>query len=548
MAAATTEFVWENIITPDTGQDITRRSKRSANFTRTKSGCLTCRLRRKKCGERRPVCEGCTRNSLICSWPSQTPAPDVTVASGEEIRANSTRSRTANASHDMSSPSCPAPIAHRVSGKRITQAVIPVCERAGGPPTPNMMPLGPPISSSFPGKIEEQSLFQHYVCSTASRLTVRREGDFNPFLTLVIPLAYRHSDVLHAVLAISSSHLSFSDPYYTAIAKSHYAVALRAAKYHITKVAQGKHDNIAHFLALLALLCNFEAVDGDMSGAIQSHLTASSALLPAASLSGEDKELVAFILELQLYFSAIAPNVGLDDTQIGREHESLEETDNGDNFPVLEGSNTFGFMFGLSFKLFRLIPDIVRLAYREPAVNEARHHDPTLLQEFFRLETEIIQWTPHHPRPNSCSEGLTLPSMDLTGGLLYQQALLIFLRVAIYGPGCPTNKILAEIDQIIEEFILLLQHLPIDSLAWTNLLWALITTGSCLRKTEHRDFLTAALRNQRHLMHTCSSVLRVLGWVWGHSDSDLAFYGPYGIQKLALSYGGSFRSNIFNNS
>ncbi|CUS25184.1 LAQU0S31e00232g1_1 [Lachancea quebecensis] len=37
---------------------------------RSKSGCFTCRHRRKKCDEARPRCGGCTRNMLDCSWPS----------------------------------------------------------------------------------------------------------------------------------------------------------------------------------------------------------------------------------------------------------------------------------------------------------------------------------------------------------------------------------------------------------------------------------------------------------------------------------------------
>lgn len=37
---------------------------------RTKSGCLTCRRRRKKCDELKPRCAGCNRNLLACKWPS----------------------------------------------------------------------------------------------------------------------------------------------------------------------------------------------------------------------------------------------------------------------------------------------------------------------------------------------------------------------------------------------------------------------------------------------------------------------------------------------
>ncbi|KAG7927836.1 hypothetical protein KL925_002194 [Ogataea polymorpha] len=39
--------------------------------SRTKSGCFTCRKRKKKCDERYPVCSGCSRNFLHCSWPEK---------------------------------------------------------------------------------------------------------------------------------------------------------------------------------------------------------------------------------------------------------------------------------------------------------------------------------------------------------------------------------------------------------------------------------------------------------------------------------------------
>ncbi|KAG7825191.1 hypothetical protein KL919_002647 [Ogataea angusta] len=39
--------------------------------SRTKSGCFTCRKRKKKCDERFPVCSGCSRNFLHCSWPEK---------------------------------------------------------------------------------------------------------------------------------------------------------------------------------------------------------------------------------------------------------------------------------------------------------------------------------------------------------------------------------------------------------------------------------------------------------------------------------------------
>ncbi|CDK27624.1 unnamed protein product [Kuraishia capsulata CBS 1993] len=44
-------------------------------ITRTKTGCLCCRKRKKKCDELRPKCSGCRRNYLECVYPDQ-PSPD----------------------------------------------------------------------------------------------------------------------------------------------------------------------------------------------------------------------------------------------------------------------------------------------------------------------------------------------------------------------------------------------------------------------------------------------------------------------------------------
>ncbi|KAH6957057.1 fungal-specific transcription factor domain-containing protein [Fusarium avenaceum] len=44
---------------------------------RSRTGCFTCRKRKKKCDESKPICSGCKRNKLECVWPepSSVPAP-----------------------------------------------------------------------------------------------------------------------------------------------------------------------------------------------------------------------------------------------------------------------------------------------------------------------------------------------------------------------------------------------------------------------------------------------------------------------------------------
>lgn len=57
---------------------------------RVRTGCASCRRRKKKCDETKPTCQGCVRNGLLCEWPavpntaaarhSEKPAAPVRVA------------------------------------------------------------------------------------------------------------------------------------------------------------------------------------------------------------------------------------------------------------------------------------------------------------------------------------------------------------------------------------------------------------------------------------------------------------------------------------
>ncbi|WZH50069.1 Zn2-C6 fungal-type domain-containing protein [Fusarium acuminatum] len=46
-------------------------TKHRRNYPRSKSGCLTCRERRKKCDEVKPACNYCVKSSRVCTWPGQ---------------------------------------------------------------------------------------------------------------------------------------------------------------------------------------------------------------------------------------------------------------------------------------------------------------------------------------------------------------------------------------------------------------------------------------------------------------------------------------------
>lgn len=201
------------------GEGLFRPYTRSAK--RTKSGCLSCRIRHTKCDELKPICGGCVRNHLLCSWPG-------------DARANS----------PSGSPTAedPALARHIVSSYQL-QFSSPEYALSHWP--------------RLQGRPTEQRLLHHYIERSVKRLVVK-SGVGNPFLVYVLPLAQQSEGFLHAVFAISASHLSCDDPKSHSVALTHYGIALRAAKYLITEFGSGLRKNPIEILIFLLVLCNYE--------------------------------------------------------------------------------------------------------------------------------------------------------------------------------------------------------------------------------------------------------------------------------------------------
>lgn len=194
------------------------RPYQRANAARTKSGCLSCRVRHTKCDEKRPVCNACVRNHLLCSWPNGACESGL----GETV-------------HFAQSAQLPA------------QKLIPrACPSRALSSWPTLQ-----------GRPAEQRLLHYYVERSAPRLIIRDKGH-NPFLSYLLPLAQHNDGLLHAILAIGASHSTFDDPAAHFSALSHYAVALRAVKYMITELGCGIRENALQTLLLLLTLCAFE--------------------------------------------------------------------------------------------------------------------------------------------------------------------------------------------------------------------------------------------------------------------------------------------------
>jgi hypothetical protein len=270
-----------------------------------------------------------------------------------------------------------------------------------------------------------------------------------------------------------------------------------------------------------------------MQGAILCHLTASKTLLSMAQelLQSTDESFVGFLLEQYVYLKIVANNIGLT-TEPDETNPSIIKELTGSIRSLIHRSSNYGFMFGYAYELFELIPQIAQFAHKR-VTTSPRYDDLELLREFFAFELRILEWKPH-PRSSLTSAPVSkeLDTLACSAGLLYQHALLIFLRIALNGPGLPPPHLMAPLDHSINEFLQLLGTIPLDSTVWTTLLWAVLTVGSCLHKVEDQQFMSSIIQNQQHHMHVATRVLMVMMWVWENYKDDEKFYGPYGIDEV----------------
>lgn len=192
---------------------------------RTKTGCLTCRSRKKKCDETKPQCSACRRNGLGCSWlqDKQTAALQL-----------QPRSETfAHPNHN-----------NRLLGSKACSLT-------------NVSLL----------------LLQHYTFETAVILPAGKPS-INPFISFVLPPAEADDVIMHSVLAVSGAHLSFRLQDATDVemaTRKHYLLAIRGVQEVIGAGQVIDKSDVLRLLLAISFLSQYEVSfinDGDFEQTI----------------------------------------------------------------------------------------------------------------------------------------------------------------------------------------------------------------------------------------------------------------------------------------
>lgn len=241
--------------------------RRRRKFTRTKTGCQPCKLRKKKCDEQRPSCLACDRNKLICSWPENDDRP-------RSIILASAARKVRRQSHDIeNSPSeglDEDPMAEisfgipRTNISTVLTSLQPLLPSSHDVAAINLIRAYQPLLDQPKPAIygalrlpHSRILFEYYYNKTAGRVSAHPQNS-NPFIQQLIPWALSNELILQSMLAWSGSHLSYIVTEVQETTCMHYAQAIRGIKHGLTRHATGEQEIILPLLISTLMLCFIE--------------------------------------------------------------------------------------------------------------------------------------------------------------------------------------------------------------------------------------------------------------------------------------------------
>ncbi|KIY02167.1 uncharacterized protein Z520_02305 [Fonsecaea multimorphosa CBS 102226] len=521
-------------------------------YIRTKTGCLTCRVRKKKCDEIRPICAGCARNFIDCQWPVP-PDPDkgskrAKSKSGlvrcKGRQAAQTSTRTSAGTQDVASQAGeitfvfdrhpPKSPAHKPSP---CATVVVDVERQDdyGDERPDSIICWQPVTASFLSSkrallLNPSSLLllQHYLEATSTFLVAKPLSN-NPFITVVLPLAYSDDLLMHAVLVLSGTHLSYKrrdDLKIQLATHQHYSLVLRNLRSLFAD--ESSHDDVRRALRLLlvlVVLCHVEAISGEPHGGIFPHLRASRELVlkllqePQRTLHDDTKLVKGFALEVYFYLVLVNSI-----TPYGRDKARVLPVDTlCSSLDFLKEYETYGVFFSCGHGLFELISQVSILATERLTDEESGVNSPDTQVEKDRLVDTITRWE----SPPVAPEMAEWQAEHVWTGEIYRHALLIFIEASMCGSVVSNPKVIVSIQRHIDKALPLI--VPVAKSPFnTILLWPTMIIGSCLIcQGQRRDYIRLLRTKPTIDISQVNEAANLLEYLW--EDEDERAYGPFGL-------------------
>ncbi|KAF2734699.1 hypothetical protein EJ04DRAFT_563981 [Polyplosphaeria fusca] len=338
-----------------------------ATKARSKTGCTTCRKRKKKCDETRPFCLSCQKNNIHCEGYK----PVEIWRSGKE-RAAEARKQSFDMSFDL-----------------------------------------PPLMEGVENDVD-RLLLQHFVQRVSGVFSLHDDQASNPFTKILLPMALRHEGLMHSVLCLSASHLCSVTPSqdYQDRQTFHRGKALHFLNQDLQRQKAGEGDtmiyedhNVAQILLhLLHCIC-----DGSTSGEYRLHMLAAKKI--SESQKSKNAEFQTLFDEF-IYYHFIASQItSLDNAEV----TMMEDF----KLPFQVSSDTAA-LIGISDGLFGFISKISNLR-RRLRMRIDTQQEPTMDYEALlaahAIDSGLRNWT--------CPQTPGTPRYTIS--MLYRQATWVYL-------------------------------------------------------------------------------------------------------------------------
>jgi hypothetical protein len=361
---------------------------------RSKTGCITCRKRKKKCDEAKPRCMNCEKNAVVCEGYHEKQI----WKSGKE----------------------------KAEEERLRQKSLPVI---------TMQPIFHGVET-----VEDKVFWKHYITHLSNILTVEGEAK-NAFKDIILHLANQHQGLMHSILAVSSKHIDWDTPYGAKLLADHPQSSREAlqqrADYHHDESMKRLYEDMgrplnkddpeyktilsARYGQMLCLLLQTRA-DGNPRGEHRVHLQAYQTLIQHSP--PEDPVFYNFITEFFQY------HIFADDLFWHPENMTarLSSEDWEPAAPIQPPR-----LLGVGDGLFQYLSQITTIRNTIRA-NIAAAVDPvvdyTSLYQAAEIDAAIREWTPNWPWGDSRDRV----------GLLYKQMMWVYLFRTIYPPSVSSMR------------------------------------------------------------------------------------------------------------
>ncbi|KAF1963514.1 hypothetical protein CC80DRAFT_7924 [Byssothecium circinans] len=334
---------------------------------RSKTGCTTCRKRKKKCDETKPFCLSCQKNNIHCEGYK----PVEIWKSGKD-KAAEARRMSVEVKFEL-----------------------------------------PPLMEGVECDLD-RTLLQHFVNRASAVLSLHADSNTNPFTKILLPMALQHEGLMHSVLCLSASHLCSLSPSkeYEDRQVFHRGKALHLLNQDLQRQKAGEggvmvyeDSNVAQILLhLLHSIC-----DGNTSGEYRMHMIAAKQIAMNQKLQSPEFQ---NLFDEFFYYHWIASEVTSLD---GAEVPMMENF----NLPFAINPETAA-LIGVSDGLFGFISKISNLRRRLRNRIDSGI-DPTMDYEALiaahAIDTGLRSWVcPHTPG-----------TPRYTISMLYRQATWVYL-------------------------------------------------------------------------------------------------------------------------